>query len=70
VLISAALQKLGKPRQTVVQAVLHGTLLASSSTVEELESRLRRSKFALGKHFLEIKPIQPKKQERFRSEAS
>ena len=45
VLISAALQKLGKPRQTVVQAVLHGTLLASSSTVEELESRLRRSKF-------------------------
>ncbi len=45
VLISAALQKLGKPRQTVVQAALHGTLLASSSTVEELESRLRRSKF-------------------------
>jgi len=45
VLISAALQKLGKPRQTVVQAALHGTLLASSSTVEELASRLRRSKF-------------------------
>jgi len=45
VFISAALQKHGKPRQAVVHAALHGTLLASSATFDELESRLRRSKF-------------------------
>ena len=45
VLISAALQKHGKPRQAIVHAALHGVLLASSPTFDELESRLRRSKF-------------------------
>lgn len=48
-LISAALNKRGKPRKTVVYAARHDLLLASYETFDELETRLQRPKFA---HYL------------------
>ena len=45
-LISAALNKRGKPRKAVVYAARHGLLLASYETFDELETRLQRPKFA------------------------
>ena len=45
VLISAALIEQGKPHATVFYVVEHETLLASSNTFHELETRLRRAKF-------------------------
>ena len=42
VLISAALSPLGKPRRVVDFVVLSGTLLASTATFHEFETRIRR----------------------------
>lgn len=45
-LIIAALNKRGKPRKAVVYAARNGLLLASYETFDELETRLKRPKFA------------------------
>jgi putative PIN family toxin of toxin-antitoxin system len=57
VLISAALVEEGKPHAAVLYVLGHDILLGSTDTFNELETRLRRSKFR--------RYLQPEKQEAY-----